>query len=188
MMTIYRMITWVLLLISFNLYAQDKIYVSVHQDGKLAVMKDNYGNTPFTLDATFKVIYESPQKYIGDIPITITTSIKYEQANIIGTYRRYAGEVGINFNEINIFPFEIEINPTFNYGYITHGWPNRRRARNEHRCFGVWRAARWAVGLGTIHHCCARRHCPHDLVSAPASNSCCSPRRDEQRHPQWSHC
>jgi hypothetical protein len=93
--------------------------VSVHQDGKLAVMKDNYGNTPFTLDATFKVIYESPQKYIGDIPITITTSIKYEQANIIGTYRRYAGEVGINFNEINIFPFEIEINPTFNYGYIT---------------------------------------------------------------------
>ena len=130
-----KLLLIVLSLISLNLYSQSTsdgyswtngMSFGIYQDGKLAILKDNYGNTPFTTDLIFTVNLEGKQfstYYFSIQPF-------YEHANLSGGYlRRYGVNALWNFNRLVIDKLELNIGGgigmlhrptggTYSYGFI----------------------------------------------------------------------
>ena len=95
--------------------AQD-IRLGLYQDARLAVAKDKTGNySPFTLDFLTKLKLISNQIGSG----TLVVSPMFEYADIEGIYKRYAIDVGFNFNESLVLG--LELTPSINYGIQDRG-------------------------------------------------------------------
>lgn len=75
-----------LLVFSINLSSQESIFsVSVFQDLKLAILKDDYGNKPYTRDLLIKSSLRSGN---------ITSSINYENSDLKKSYQRFSLGLG----------------------------------------------------------------------------------------------
>jgi hypothetical protein len=115
------------LLICASSYAQRSMSFQLTQDVKLATMKDDFGNEPFTLDATFKWKWQGDQIESRENPFFkgfLSIGGTLEVAQIDGDYYRYSAEVGYTLNnlctpEILFIPsFDMEVTPFINYGFI----------------------------------------------------------------------
>ena len=95
----------ILLFISINVTGQ--VYVSVNQDAKLMFMNDDYGNTPPTMDAVFKLGID----FNTSKNIFLTTYIQHEYANLSGgAYNRRALGIGVTVGVIRNFLFTESVN------------------------------------------------------------------------------
>jgi hypothetical protein len=91
--------------------SQDRVGISVYQDARLALAKDNTGNyKPFTLDVLVKFNMEGKQSDVGYIVV----SPMFEYADLNVRYTRYAADVGFTFNQSLIEGFSVT--PSINYG------------------------------------------------------------------------
>lgn len=84
------------LLLSVQTYSQSKFSLGITQDVKLALVTDDYGNDPFTLDAVAKFSY-----YLGnDLNYNdVVIYIQHERAELAGgLYLRTAAGAGYSFN------------------------------------------------------------------------------------------
>ena len=109
---------------------QSYLFAQVTQDVKLAVMEDDYGNTPFTLDISAKVGFKGFEGDIGHVKI----SFKYEYADLYGgIYKRWGVEGGYSFTRLPI-PFTnmyYRITPMFGYGKTTRHFINPTYTEKE---------------------------------------------------------
>jgi len=98
-----------LFLLSGNmLLCQNNVAVGVTQDLKLALVDDDYGNEPFTLDAILKVEYHA-----GELDF-MTFYGQWERAALAGgTYDRVAFGTGGGFRLGNFI-----VTPSINFGQI----------------------------------------------------------------------
>ena len=99
------------ILLSMTAIGQTAIGFQITQDGKLAVMKDDHGNSPFTMDAQFKVVLQGNDTETGYVIL----APKYEYADLAGgTYSRFGVEAGYSFHTYII---GIDLTPLIGYGY-----------------------------------------------------------------------
>lgn len=100
-----------LLFITMAIQAQEAIGFQVTQDAKLAFMKDDHGNDPFTPDMQFKLIMQGRNSNTGYLVV----APKYEYAQLYGgDYSRFGFEVGYS---IHTYILKIDIAPLIGYGY-----------------------------------------------------------------------
>ncbi len=104
-----------LVFISPNVVSQEKFSIDVSLDPKLALMRDDYGNTPFTLNSLVNFSVQLQQLEHGYY--FFGQSVEY--ANLSGgKYFRYSIlQVGYTFNK---FPLSdrIEASMALNYGIV----------------------------------------------------------------------
>jgi len=97
---------------------EENITVIITQDVKLATMKDDHGNTPFTADIRVTALLKGFQTHYGNLEIRLG----YEYADLQPIkYIRYSGGVGYSFNHM-ILPntdYKYHLAPFVNYGVIT---------------------------------------------------------------------
>ena len=97
--TIMKKLFIIMVLISTISKAQEKISIGIYQDAKLSIMKDNYGNIPFTPDVIITVNLEGKQfkhYYFSVQPF-------YEFADLHGgKFHRYGINTNWNLNQLII--------------------------------------------------------------------------------------
>ena len=99
-----KTLTIILLLVTFQLHSQITFEASIYQDCKLAVMADDYGNYPFTLDMIVKV------KMYHKI---FHTSFNYERADLQQPYNRLSVGSGVHYRHKFV-----ELSQELNFGLI----------------------------------------------------------------------
>jgi hypothetical protein len=124
MKQILKIIIFVILAMNvYCLTAQAALGFSLSLDNKLTFLEDDYGNTPFTFDGTFKFSMQGYQKEFG----FTQASAKYEFADLSGgELHRYGVEFGYVFtytrsNDIGLMPFA-------GYGILARGSDYARRS------------------------------------------------------------
>ena len=112
------------LLFSTIVYSQDKIYIGIYQDPKLAVLSDDYGNKPYTLDIKADVRLQGYQKksYYYEM------RVQYEYADLYGgKFSQWQIMGGWVLNKLIVDNFEIGVYPTigllhrFDSSWLSYG-------------------------------------------------------------------
>lgn len=119
-----KLLAIISLLLAFNTYSQRKEgswgvpNIGFYQDAKLAILKDDNGNSPFTLDMLIRVELPGIQKR----KYYFSLIAEFEYAELKGGYyRRFGGGVGWTFNKINTnndFWEKIELSPSLTTSII----------------------------------------------------------------------
>ena len=91
-----KIIIIIIFAISFNSYSQNRVGLNIFQDIKLATIGDHRGNRVPTMDAIFGIIVEGSQNGIG----YHTYALRYEQANLYYTLKRYSIGTGYSVNKL----------------------------------------------------------------------------------------
>ena len=86
-------------LMSLSSVAQATFGLAVYQDGKLAVFKDDHGNTPFTLNITTELKLRCFEREYGHMVF----GAKYVFADLAaGDYHQYGGTAGYSFTNMPV--------------------------------------------------------------------------------------
>lgn len=104
-----------LIIFSDVMVSQEVFSVDVLLDGKLAIMKDDHGNTPFTLNGLVNYSAQLRQQKLGYF--FVGQSVEY--ANLFGgEYLRYSiAQLGYTFNRFS-FAKNLEASMAINYGIV----------------------------------------------------------------------
>lgn len=107
-----------LLFTTMAINAQTAIGFQITQDAKLALMKDDHGNDPFTPDLQFKIVLQGNDTKTGYLIV----APKFEYAQLYGgDYSRFGFEVGYAFHT---YILKIDIAPSAGWGYA-YRWNER---------------------------------------------------------------
>lgn len=104
----------------YNTYSQSAIGIAVYQDPKLAFFEDDYGNTPFTLDATIKVLLQAEERKLGFWVMAV--KFRYSDLNEVyhATYSTgYLSRVGLEVQyKFKVIETKLLISPIIGYGWM----------------------------------------------------------------------
>jgi len=129
---------------------QENVSLAVYQDLGLAVRSDDYGNSPFTIDLTVKLLMNGNHllshkgNFIGYTHIGPIVEI----ADLAGgNYIRYGAEIGFTFTQIYIGKFRTEITPLVNYGFLSR--THHVESYNGQGAYDpIFTVRAWEFGLG----------------------------------------
>ncbi|MFK5981499.1 MAG: hypothetical protein QM499_01195 [Flavobacteriaceae bacterium] len=104
-----------IIVLAIGLNATSQIELGLYQDVKLAVTKDDAGNTPFTTDLVFtaKMYNGGTRTYNWTHEIFVYPYLEYADLSG-GTYLRYAMGLGYTFR----LPLNLAISTSFDFGLI----------------------------------------------------------------------
>ena len=107
-----RKLALLLVLVVMSMNAQEKVSLNVSVDGRLALLGDDKGNEPLTLNTLIRFELQGNQQDYGFMFI----APEYEYADLDGgEYHRYSANVGYTFNRYAIERLEIGISMGFGY-------------------------------------------------------------------------
>lgn len=108
------------MLLGYFVGAQNGINVGIYQDAKLAVAKDNHGNSPFTLDTRLEVML-APHNVKEHMMLGLT--LEYADLSEFN-YFRYGVQGGYSWNEfecLGLFDYNVAV--FVGGGIITRNFP-----------------------------------------------------------------
>lgn len=103
-----------ILVISINVFSQEKISISLHKDAKLLVVGDKDHNyDPLTINLIARLKMQGKQQKFGYL--TIWPQVEFADLKV--AYYRYSANVGYTLNQFKWF----ELIPYAGVGLVNHG-------------------------------------------------------------------